>query len=114
MSEYQNKAVELMRVRLGEKAITDISCRRTLFLRNAIILYRALGGTVEGIDDATESAFSEATVKVDVAIGDVMYKLASIGYACDIDIIQAAYNKLDEAAVKLDAATKKLRGDKLR
>ncbi len=112
MSEYQNRAVELMRIRVGDKAIADMEDRRGGFLQKAIALYRALGGAVEEVDAAAEKAFSEGEVKIDVAVGDVMYKLAGIGHACDIDIIQAAYNKLDEAAVMLDAATKKLRRGK--
>ncbi len=45
---------------------------------------------------------------VDVAVGDVMYKLAAIGHVADIDIIQAGYNKLDAANLHILSKGKKL------
>ncbi len=108
MSEYQNKAVELMRNRIGENALNNTIERREAFLRKALTLYHAMGGTAEGLQAAVKDAVSTPAPSIDVAVGDVMYKLAAIGHVADIDIMQAGYNKLDAANLHILSKGKKL------
>jgi hypothetical protein len=108
MSEYQNRAVELMRNRIGESRLSNKIERREAFLRKALSLYLTMGGTTEGIQEAAKDAASTPPPTVDIAVGDVMYKLAAIGHVADIDIIQAAYNKLDAANLQILDKGKKL------
>ncbi|MBN8952469.1 MAG: hypothetical protein J0H90_18035 [Rhizobium tropici] len=79
----------------------DLSDRREAFLYRALALYFAAGGIEDAIQPMIERVYSKNKPRVDIAVGDVLYKLAGIGHAADIDIIQAAYNKLDDAKLKL-------------
>lgn len=110
MGEYQNKAVELMRNRVGESILNNKIERREAFLRKALALYHVMGGTAEGVQAATKdvATLPVPVPTVDVAVGDVMYKLAAIGHVADIDIIQAGYNKLDAANLHILSKGKKL------
>jgi hypothetical protein len=108
MGEYQNKAVELMRNRAGDKMLNNMIERREAFLRKALTLYQAMGGSVDDMQAAVKGAASTSAPTIDVAVGDVMYKLAAIGHVADIDIIQAAYNKLDAANLHILDRGKKL------
>ncbi|CAD0216372.1 hypothetical protein AGRHK599_LOCUS4635 [Rhizobium rhizogenes] len=82
--------------------------RREAFLRKALTLYHAMGGTAEDIQAALKDAASTPAPAIDLAVGDVMYKLAAIGHVADIDIIQAGYNKLDAANLHILSKGKKL------
>ncbi|AYM65297.1 hypothetical protein G6L68_20905 [Agrobacterium fabrum] len=108
MGEYQNKAVELMRNRVGESTLNNRIERREEFLRKALTLYHAMGGTTEDLQAAVKDAVSAPAPSIDVAVGNVMYKLAAIGHVADIDIIQAGYNKLDAANLHILSKGKKL------
>ncbi|KJF71316.1 hypothetical protein [Agrobacterium arsenijevicii] len=108
MGEYQNKAVELMRNRVGESILNNKIERREAFLRKALALYNVMGGTAEGIQAATKDVANLAPPTVDVAVGDVMHELAAIGHVADLDIIQAGYNKLDAANLHILSKGKKL------
>lgn len=95
MSEIQNKAVLLLEQTEGELAGQSPADRSALFLRQALKLYYALGG-----DDATAIALAKAArssvrVRVDTAVAEVMFELAAASYLNDIDMMQAAYNRLD-------------------
>lgn len=107
MGEYQNKAVELMRNRVGENRLNNRIERREAFLRKALTLYHAMGGAMEDVEAAVKDAVSSPAPTIDVAVGDVMYKLAAIGHVADLDIIQAGYNKLDAANLHILSKGKK-------
>ncbi|TZG33198.1 hypothetical protein [Agrobacterium sp. B1(2019)] len=108
MSEYQNRAVELMRNRVGESILNNKIERREAFLRKALTLYLGMGGTAEGVQAAARDVATTPAPTIDVAVGDVMYKLAAVGHVSDLDIIQAAYNKLDAANLHILSKGKKL------
>ncbi len=108
MSEYQNRAVELMRNRVGESILNNKIERREAFLRKALTLYLGRGGTAEGVQAAARDVATTPAPTIDVAVGDVMYKLAAVGHVSDLDIIQAAYNKLDAANLHILSKGKKL------
>lgn len=97
MSEYQNKAVRLLASTVSNKSLMDLNDRRDAFLHRALELYFAAGGTEDAIKPMVERVYSKNKPRVDLAVGDVLYKLAGICHACDIDIMQAGYNKLDDA-----------------
>jgi hypothetical protein len=97
MSEYQNRAIELMHMQEGIDSLSDLDDRREAFMRAAIQLYQAMGGDPDELAAGLEDAYSQPPPGIDVAIGDVLYTLAGVGHGADLDIIQAAYNKLDRA-----------------
>lgn len=97
-----------MRNRVGESILNNKIERREAFLRKALALYNVMGGTPEGVQAATKDVATLPEPTVDVAVGDVMYKLAAIGHVVDIDIIQAGYNKLDAANLHILDRGKKL------
>ena len=108
MGEYQNKAVELMRTLVGEKMLNNKVERREEFLRKALTLYHAMGGTVEDLQAAAKDMGIKPALSIDVAVGEVMHNLAAIGHVADLDIIQAGYNKLDAANLHILSKGKKL------
>jgi hypothetical protein len=96
MSEYQNRAVELLIATIGEETILDSADRRIRFLRQAIELFQAMGGSAQEASAVVSAAMSTPAPVVSAKLGDLMSELAGIGYAHDIDMIQAAYNTLDQ------------------
>jgi len=96
MGEYQNKAVTLMTACLGEQSATDPKERGEAFLTASIGLFYALGLSVEDLAKTAKAATAKPTPPVDVAIGDLMKEMAAIGTMHDLDIMQAAYNTLDQ------------------
>ena len=97
MGAFQNKAVNLVKVRTGEEPSSQEDLVRDKVLRAMLELYQATGGLLdELIETANQTMDPDAEVqRVDVAMGDLMQSLALLGYVHDIDIIQAGYNTLD-------------------
>ncbi|MQB06277.1 hypothetical protein G6L16_015720 [Agrobacterium tumefaciens] len=108
MGEYQNKAVDLMRNRVGDSILNNKIERREAFLRKAMALYHVMGGAADGMRAAVEDVVHLPKPSVDVAVGDVMHELAAIGHVADLDIIQAGYNKLDAANLHILSKGKRL------
>ncbi|WP_421612080.1 hypothetical protein [Agrobacterium tumefaciens] len=108
MGEYQNKAVDLMRNRVGDSILKNKIERREAFLRKALALYHVMGGEADGMRAAVEDVVHLPKPSVDVAVGDVMHELAAIGHVADLDIIQAGYNKLDAANLHILSKGKRL------
>ncbi len=108
MGEYQNKAVDLMRSRVGDSILNNKIERREAFLRKALALYHVMGGAADGMRAAVEDVVHLPKPSVDVAVGDVMHELAAIGHVADLDIIQAGYNKLDAANLHILSKGKRL------
>ncbi|MGV1787096.1 MULTISPECIES: hypothetical protein [Agrobacterium] len=108
MGEYQNKAVDLIRNRVGDSILNNKIERREAFLRKALALYHVMGGEADGMRAAVEDVVHLPKPSVDVAVGDVMHELAAIGHVADLDIIQAGYNKLDAANLHILSKGKRL------
>ncbi len=108
MGEYQNKAVDLMRNRVGDSILNNKIERREAFLRKALALYHVMGGEADRMRAAVEDVVHLPKPSVDVAVGDVMHELAAIGHVADLDIIQAGYNKLDAANLHILSKGKRL------
>ncbi len=108
MGEHQNKAVDLMRNRVGDSILNNKIERREAFLRKALALYHVMGGAADGMRAAVEDVVHLPKPSVDVAVGDVMHELAAIGHVADLDIIQAGYNKLDAANLHILSKGKRL------
>jgi hypothetical protein len=96
MSEFQNRAIELLHARFGEESVYDKDKRRNQFLQEALELFRAMGGSADTVRSHAVSAYSKAPGEVVVKIGDVMNSLAGVGLAHDVDMVQAAYNRMDD------------------
>ncbi len=103
MSEYQNRAVELLIATIGKETIMDGVDRRIRFLRQAIELFQAMGGSAQEANAVVSAAMSKPAPSVSAKLGDLMSELAGIGYAHDIDMIQAAYNTLDQGSQRIAA-----------
>jgi len=101
MGEYQNKAVALMAACLGEQSATDPKERAEALLTACIGLFYALGGSVEELAKTAKVASTKPAGPVDTAIGDLMKEVAAIGSIHDLDIMQAAYNTLDQQTLSL-------------
>ncbi len=112
MGEYQNKAVTLMTACLGEQSATDPKERAEALLTASISLFYALGFSVEDLARTAKAASAKPPGSVDAAIGDLMKEVAAIGTINDLDIMQAAYNTLDQQTLSLkktlDAAAKRI------
>lgn len=107
MSELQNKAVELLHARFGESSLMDKDERRNQFMQDALELFRAMGGSAEMVRTHAVAAYTKPPGEVVVKIGDVMNSLAGVGLAHDSDIVQAAYNRIDDGWRSISAALAK-------
>lgn len=95
MSEYQNKAVELLIARYGEDDAADIESCRDRFFQEAAEMFKILGGSSDCALFHLRTVYSSANASVTDAIGDVMGSIAAISRLNDADMMQAAYNRLD-------------------
>lgn len=92
MSEYQNRAVRIQR----ELFPLEAHEMKRQMLKAALQLFSSLGGSHE---DAVALAQSIPSPEHQVGseVGLLMFELARISHANDIDVMQAAYNVLDAA-----------------
>ncbi|MBL0373868.1 hypothetical protein JJB09_17735 [Rhizobium sp. KVB221] len=113
MSEFQNRAVELLVAGPGAAVAMDTVERRTRFLENALELYRAMGGTLDEAGGLAKAIYSRPATDVVAEIGDVMIALAGISQINDVDMMQAAYNTLDAEWKNLELSSDGSGDDKL-
>lgn len=94
MSEYQNRAFDMLVTRYGMAQAQDIESCRDRFLKDALGAYRAMGGTVEDGAEIFRQVLEEPTPRLGEAIGEVMGSIAGLSMASDFDMMQVAYNTL--------------------
>lgn len=95
MSEIQNKAVALLVQNEGDLFSRPPYSRGMLFLERALELYFALGGDETTAANLVQQGGSIPSTRVEAAVANVMIEVAAVSYLNDIDMIQAAYNRLD-------------------
>lgn len=95
MSELQNKAVALIAQNESILATQSAADRSARFLESALSLYFALGGDEETARATLLTSMIADLPKVDAAVADVVLELAVVSHLSDIDMVQAAYNRLD-------------------
>ncbi len=95
MSELQNKAVTLAAQEEGDLASQSPSDRCIPFLKSALDLYFVLGGNDATLDALLYTHHDTPRPRVDAAVANVMIELAVASHLNDIDMVQAAYNRLD-------------------
>lgn len=94
MSEVQNKAVRLLAQSEGALS-ASLELRRDAYLASALDLYYAAGGSKATATALVEAHRDRPTSSVDAAVANVVVEIAGISRICDIDMIQATYNRLD-------------------
>jgi hypothetical protein len=105
MSEIQNKSVALLTQIEGALAHLSAADRARSFLEKSLDLYLALGGSSEVAAEVLTQTRAGARMRVESAVANVMIELAAASHLSDIDMIQAAYNRLD-AELKAPSAGK--------
>ncbi|WP_077964406.1 hypothetical protein [Ensifer adhaerens] len=95
MSEIQNKSVALVTQIEGALADASPSDRAQSFLERSLDLYFALGGSPDAAAKLVTQARSGLPLRVESAVANVVIELAAASHLSDIDMIQAAYNRLD-------------------
>lgn len=96
---------------IGETKVLDRVDRRVRFLRQAIELFQAMGGSSQEANAVIAAGMSGPVPAVSSKLGDLMSELAGVGYSYDIDMIQAAYNTLDQGWQRItDVDTDKTTG----
>lgn len=93
MSEIQNRAIQLFHSEPDGVPITTPEFRQQM-LEAAFALYHALGGSEVAAKELARQSFKEPKEEVATAVGDVMVALAGVSYLQDMDMMQAAYNRL--------------------
>lgn len=106
MSELQNKVVALIQLQRGKHALSNMDERRDDFIRHAFAIYYGMGGNAKELL-AAAGAKAETNPSMGEAIGDALYELAAVGHIWDIDIIQAAYNRIDSEIIKVSKPQRK-------
>ena len=103
MSEYQNRAVELMQTLIGNQSTADINDRRNAFIFRAIGLYQALGGDPEAVQGVVEKVYAVRAPRIDTWMSSPMSRpnmrsmlattsLRSTGTSCRICFLLNASN----------------------
>lgn len=95
MSELQNKAVTLAAQEEGDLASQSPSDRCIPFLKSALDLYFVLGGNDATLDALLHAHHDTPRPRVDAAVANEMIELAVASHLNDIDMVQAAYSRLD-------------------
>ncbi|HEV7310285.1 hypothetical protein [Ensifer sp.] len=95
MSEIQNKSVALVTQIEGALAHLSPSDRALSFLEKSLDLYFALGGSPDAAVELVTQTRGGARPRVEASVANVVIELAAASHLSDIDMIQAAYNRLD-------------------
>lgn len=95
MSEIQNKSVALVTQIEGALAHLSPADRAQSFLEKSLDLYFALGGSSDAAVEILTQTRAGSRLRVESAVANVVIELAAASHLSDIDMIQAAYNRLD-------------------
>lgn len=99
MSAIQNKAVALVKQNEIDFDLQLLPERRLPFLRQVLELYFTMGGDPALVANLVNEVRFSPRVKMDDAVAGVMIELAAVSHLCDIDMVQATYNRLDAELV---------------
>ena len=102
MSELLNRIVERLAALDGSKQAGGVTSeQRERIVAAAISLFYATGGDVDELKKIVARADSRKSVAVADAIAQIVVAAAAVSCASDLDMVQAAYNWIDNPPLSL-------------
>ncbi len=99
MSELQNRIVERLAALDPLRQVDLTPDKREKFITAAIDLFYAVGGDAEELKKIILQADDRKGRDVADAVAQMVVATAAVSYASDLDLVQAAYNWIDNTPV---------------
>lgn len=94
MSELQNRIIRQLQTRSKDREAHVLYDRKQQLLIAALNLFHAAGGSVTEIQEVAK-CYQPIYNDVAEAVAAMMVETAALSHASDLDMIQAAYNWID-------------------
>jgi hypothetical protein len=101
MSELQNRIVERLGALNPLRQVALTPDKRERVMTAAIGLFYAAGGDSDELREIVLKANEHKRSNVADAVAQVVVATAAVSYASDLDLVQAAYNWIDNTPVSL-------------
>ena len=101
MSELQNRIVERLGALDPLRQVALTPDKRERLMTAAIGLFYAAGGDSDELREIVLKANEHKRSNVADAVAQVVVATAAVSYASDLDLVQAAYNWIDNTPVSL-------------
>lgn len=99
MSELQNRIVNRLAALGHSRQMSLSSDKREMLLTSAISLFYAAGGTADELNEIVLRADGRERLSVADAVAQMVVATAAVSHASDLDLVQAAYNWIDNTPV---------------
>lgn len=96
MSELQNRIIQQLQTREGKQPSASPYSRHQQLLRAAFEVYFAVGGDIKELDKYVHDDQPPNRISTPEAIANLVVEIAAVSHASDLDMVQAAYNWIDE------------------
>ena len=94
MSELQNRIVQRLAAAHSASPLQPYDRHKQLIIA-AVRLYYSAGGDAKALRDVVENVGPAPEADAPVAVANLMVEIAAVSQACDLDMVQAAYNWID-------------------
>lgn len=101
MSELQNRIVERLGALDPLRQVALTPDKRERLMAAAISLFYAAGGNADELREIILKADDRQRRDVADAVAQMIVATAAVSHACDLDLVQAAYNWIDNTPVSL-------------
>lgn len=101
MSELQNRIVERLAALDLLRQVDLTPDKREKLLAAAIDLFYAAGGNADELTEIVLKTNDHKRSEVADAVAQMVVATAAVSYASDLDLVQAAYNWIDNTPVSL-------------
>jgi hypothetical protein len=101
MSELQNRIVERLAALDLLRQVDLTPDKREKLMTAAIDLFYAAGGDADELKKIVLRVNDHKRSDVADAVAQMVVATAAVSYACDLDLVQAAYNWIDNTPVAL-------------
>lgn len=101
MSELQNRIVERLEALDLLQQVDLTADKREKLMTAAIGLFHAAGGDDDELREIVLKANDHKRSNVAEAVAQMVVATAAVSYASDLDLVQAAYNWIDNTPVSL-------------
>lgn len=101
MSELQNRIVERLAALDLLRQVDLTPDKREKLITAAIGLFYAAGGDSDELNEIVLKANDHERSDVADAVAQMVVATAAVSYASDLDLVQAAYNWIDNTPVSL-------------
>lgn len=95
MSELQNRIIERLAAEGDDHLVKQEYGRHRAFLDAALLVYLSIGGSLGELKSLVGDISCAREINIGQAVANLMVETSAISHAHDIDMVQAAYNWID-------------------